>query len=281
MMVPAHSIVFVTALFGTYERSTKEPARQVGNASFIVYSDGQQRITKSWVMVDARHYLHAEMWRKRGRNSLANNSHPFNCAKFFKMNLHRLPELRTFDIVVWLDGTIKITNKYAATLVLEMVNDGQNFILFPHTARVGLLSNEVAVSSTTKKYTAKSWLGHDQPVQDVSAQYEDYLRHGYVEQWWLTKFGDRSERPEGFGVWVTCFIVFDMRRQVSKAFLDMWWMHNVHYTTQDQVSFSYVAFKLSVAPYTLPQGSVKGDFDSNNLYRKKGHGEWYLVELFG
>ena len=76
------------------------------------------------------------------------------------------------------------------------------------------------------------------------------------------------------GVWITWFIVYNMlRHEETNKFLDLWWQQNVQYTTEDQISFPFVAYSLQILPYTLPQGSISGVFEANDMYVKHGYGQ--------
>jgi hypothetical protein len=173
-------------------------------------------------------------------NSLANNQHSFNRSKFIKLNLHRLPELAEYDVVVWLDGSIEITNPSCAEACLKMADAGHCIVLFEHEFRSKLYDETCA--SHFCRYTSTNWNGQAQPYQDVDSQYRQYVSEGFVD----------------VGLWITCFVSFDMRRKESHAFLQEWNAQNLRYTTQDQIGFPFVCWKLGIKPHTLPDGIVKG-----------------------
>ena len=44
-------------------------------------------------------------------NSLKNNKHTFNIAKYYKQAFINIPRLKKYDVIIWIDGTIEIKNK--------------------------------------------------------------------------------------------------------------------------------------------------------------------------
>lgn len=76
---------------------------------------------------------------------------------------------------------------------------------------------------------------------------------------------------------MTGFIIFDNQNAEVSHFLDFWHLHNLIYTTQDQITFPFVVFKTNVYPYTLPDGEINGNAHSGTwFYRKWDHGHRML-----
>lgn len=176
-------IAFVTALTHEYEHSCKEPVSQSIPVDFLAYTDKHfhdaygvkaPNVTyNKWTRIDAEPYRYGVLPRDVNpayHNSLSNNPHPFNRAKVFKLNLHRLPELQKYHIIIWLDATLQITNPNTAQIMFEyLCNHGRNFVGFEQPGRTNL-SDEVVASLGSGKY--KTPILHDlpQPIQDVEAQ---------------------------------------------------------------------------------------------------------------
>lgn len=227
-----------------------------------------------WKIVDANKYRYGidETDRNKShRNSLTNNQHTFNRAKFFKLNLHRLEELKGYDIVVWLDGTIEIINPDFIKFGVEQIKAGNNIIVFEHNkpTRNGSVYEEVK-ESHWERYTSTKWMGQDQPYQNVDQQYNQYLKNGFKEHW----FKDYNiPLTENYGLYITCMIFWDMKRTETIDFLNSWWNHNLMYTTQDQISFPYLLWEKKIYPFVLPRKDlgIEGNGEQNTLYVKWNH----------
>lgn len=270
-----YRIAFITAVFGDYEKSLKEPVLQDMETSFIAFTDRKDlKVDGSvWHIVE----ISDEFWDGipilPGRNDLISNVHSFNKAKYFKLQWNNIPLLDEFRYVVWIDATVKITSAQASSGVVYLMKQGLNAITFEH-ARQGMVSNEVAASLVGPKYMSEFWGNQVQPFQNVTEQYENYTQSGFSEKWWLEKHDVPfwvTGRPE-YGVYVTCFLAWNAALEETSTFLDMWWQENVQSTTQDQITFPYVAWKLNTYAFPLPQGNISGNADGNSLYEKLPHG---------
>ena len=203
-----------------------------------------------------------------------------------------------YDIVVWLDGTVELMNEETSEYVSELINRGENFIVFEHH-RGGRLEAEVRTSLLNGRYDTTQLNGIPQPRQDLNKQYTMYVDDGFEEKsssslqhlsvgttsmsmsgsgsrsgsgsgsgsWW-DRYSDREE----YGVFVTCFLGMNMRNQTTHTFLDLWYAQIIQHSTQDQVSFPHIAQMQYVHPYPLPDHTVIGDSTMNTLFQKHGHG---------
>ena len=313
-----NKVLFVTAIYGDYEKTLKEPAQQQHPADFVAFTDRTDLASPTWqirlvedpldylvkhggrVGVGASGSVHADAGGETaasaaedagrghrtaaagimttastdGINSLTQNRHPFNLAKVFKMQFFRFFDLTEYRAAVWLDGTIQIIGPQTAGLVFHLLAEqGRNLATFEHSRR-GILSAE-AVASKTEKYEGTHWGCCDQPYQNVTRQYEEYVEEGFSEKWWLEEYDAPmgiSKRPE-WGLWVTSFVAFDLRSPTSFAFLDAWWRENVVHSTQDQLSFPFVAWKMKVYPFSLPSPGISaGSWMRNDFFARAEHG---------
>jgi len=189
--------------------------------------------------------------------------------------MHRFVDFGQYDVVVWLDATVVLINPETARHMVRLVDAGRNFITFEHI-RMGRISEEVA-ASRSKKYLAPSEVYG--PAQDVDGQYAGYLAEGFTEKWWLSEYDAPmgiKDRPK-YGMWVTCFVAYDAKSRETISFLNSWWTEIVQRSTQDQVSFPYVAWKEKVYPFSLPGDAsglvVTGGHRENSIYKKMSHGQ--------
>jgi len=197
-------------------------------------------------------------------------------AKIIKTQMHRFLDFNAYDVVVWLDATVSIVGPNTAQHMLQLVDAGRNFITFEHEpSRMGRVSAEVEASHFPRYTETSEVFG---AAQDIGNQYVQYLDEGFTEKWWLGEYDAPmgiKDRPQ-YGMWVTCFVAYDTKSPKTTSFLNAWWTEIVKRTTQDQVSFPFVAWKQKVYPFSLPANSsgvvVNGNSDRNDLYSKLSHG---------
>jgi hypothetical protein len=258
-------VAFITAVIGAYESTCKRFAAQTIPAAFIVLTDNPSIEANGWTVdTTPYHVTHRpSQWDPTWLN--ASNTHTFCLAKYYKQSFHLIPRLSEFDVVVWVDGTVEITNPATAGIVAHRMRDGCRILAWQHEYRpvhTNAMRQEAQVSEETQRYGVTEWFGQRQPFQDCPAQVERYVKEGY----------DWTFFPGGINMWVTCFVAFNMQWAACRTFLDTWYQQTLECTTQDQISFPYTCWKLQVVPYSFPDGSVTGrPHISTDLYTKHGH----------
>lgn len=266
-------ICFITAIYGNYEHSCKPFAPQTVETDFICFTDNPRITSNGWIIDNHPYHLTHPNPVDTGsyRNSICNNKHTFNIAKYYKQSFNNIPRLEPYDVVVWLDGTIEITCDRTSAYILDHIYN-EKIIGWHHEHRQGLLRSE-AEASNFERYTSTHWNGQAQPYQDVMWQYNAYLADGYNESFF--KNSGKGSHTSHFGVWITCFVAFLKNDEEIKRFLDFWYLQTLIHTTQDQVGFPYACQKSNLFPYTLPNQDISGDcpHDRTMFYIKHDHGK--------
>jgi hypothetical protein len=263
-------ICFITAIFGNYESSCKKYIEQTVPTDFICFTDNENIINNEWIIDTTPYHLtnKNEQDDDTYTNSISNNTHTFNIAKYYKQSFQCIPILKKYDVVVWLDATIQIIYDKTSEYVLNNIYTNK-IIGWNHERRFGDLSAEVK-DSHYEKYTSTFWNGRVQPYQDVDKQYQSYLDDGYTNEY----FKKMNSHTVHFGVWITCFVAFLNHDQEVSDFLNLWYLQTLKFTTQDQIGFPYVCQKTNLLPYTLPNNEIHGDMPHvyTMFYLKHDHG---------
>ncbi len=262
-------IAFITSIYGDYEKSCKAYKKQSVPTDFICFTNNDHLINNGWIIDKTPYHIinKSSIDNDLYINSLKNNIHNFNIAKYYKQSFHHIPILQKYDVIVWIDGSIEITNENTSKWILDNI-EKYKIIGWEHEHRNGILKNEVDASSSDTRYASTHWNGQDQPYQDVLKQYDEYIKDQYDENY----FKERSNK-ENMGVWITCFVAFLHKDPDVIHFLDNWYLQTLKYTTQDQISFSYVAQK-NFIPYTLPDNEINGaGHTKTDFFIKHQHGK--------
>lgn len=263
-------ICFITAIYGSYEASCKKFANQTIDTDFICFTDNADIISNGWTIDTNPYHLinKSVLDDDTYTNSLCNNKHTFNIAKYYKQSFKNIPILAKYDVIVWLDGTIEIIYDKISEYILGNIYK-EKIIGWHHEYRNGNLREEV-IASDFERYTSTCWNNQEQPYQDINYQYKCYIDEGYTDEY----FKNMKSHTPHMGVWLTCFVAFLNYDDDIKKFLDLWYLQTLTYTTQDQISFPYVCQKTDLIPYTLPNSEISGDepHKSTQFYIKHEHG---------
>lgn len=272
-------VAYITAITGAYEATCKKFPKQTVDSDFICFTDCENIESNGWE-IDTREYHYefpSDVDNNKYKNSLCNNKHTFNIAKYYKQQFHNIPRLKSYNVVVWVDGTVSVKNNNTSKDLIAHMDEGNLLITCEHRKHRRSLKKEAEMSVSKRlrkpKYASTHWNGQDQPYQDTIEQYEQYVKNGYTEQYWVNV----KPRNRYYGVFVTCFAGWDMRNEKTRQFLDMWYKQTLQHTTQDQVGFAYVAQKMNIHPYTAMFNGQSGYYWSgaphNNYFEKIAHGQ--------
>lgn len=202
-----HRIAFISSNYGGYEKTCKSYTPQ--NADFIFFTDNPTIQSNCWqIDTTPYHFLDNPIGNNGAfLNSMRNNRNPFNIAKYYKQQFHRIPRLRQYDIIVWLDATIQLRDNHGVTaadfftgLFHRHTENNKSPIAFEHELRHGeyKMRQEMRDSATNGRYETYNAYGMQQPFQNVTRQYEDYIQMGYNDnEYWSSIQPHRAHR----GMW--------------------------------------------------------------------------------
>jgi hypothetical protein len=261
-------IAFITSILGGYESICRPFAKQTVDTDFICFTDDLNIESNGWI-IDTNPYhdtnpspldngLYINSMHKKGRLEVLNNRHTFNIAKYYKQAWKNIPRLEKYDVVIWIDGSIEITDPYVSEYMVELCNK-YYVVSWHHEMRGGVLFHE-AFSSYLGRYHNSNYLKQWQPYQDIINQYHHYLQEGYDEDY-FNNYPRKEGRGRGdhFGMWLTCFVAVNNRSKEMEDFLNLWYLQTLKYSTQDQVGFPKVVQDTGIVPYTLPDTKYPGD----------------------
>lgn len=264
-------ICFITAIYSDYEKSCKKCVEQTIPTDYICFTDNPNLINNGWIIdTTPYHMTHNVLDKKKYVNSMSNNTHTFNIAKYYKQSFRHIPILKKYDVIVWIDGSLEIIYEKISEYILSKIQEAK-VIGWSHEHRNGILLNELIVSHKSGRYSTKRWNKQNQPYQDIDTQYETYMKDGYTDAYWV----NQQNTNINLGVWVTCFVAFLQHDKEVKKFLDLWYLQTLKHTTQDQMGFSYVCYKTKLTPLTLPNEEIEGEFPhtKTQFYIKHEHGK--------
>ena len=262
-------LAFITAIYGGYEQSCKSFVKQSVDCDFICFTNDKNIKSNGWIIdVTPYHLINkSRIDTDQLHNSIVKNKHTFNIAKYYKQNFHNIPRLTSYDIIIWLDGTIEIINPDFASWIIEKINKN-DIVTIEHIRSAKDKLHQEALESQFDRYTSTFWFNQSQPYQDVIAHYKHYIDNHYDDSKWSQIVPNRPN----YGLFVTCFVAFNMKKQEIINFLDEWYLQTLTFTTQDQISFPYVLQKKNIIPYTVNMEHDRASFNYNIYFKKHCHG---------
>jgi len=270
-------VAFITAIYGPYEATCKKIVDQSIDVDKICFTNVENLEAHDWI-VDRTPYH--DLYKsdidtdESMRNSIVNNSHTYNIAKYYKFQWHKIPVLKKYDVVIWLDGTIEITHPDAARMLADRALS-YGVCTWMHERHGGILKNEVNACSRDKRFCTTNWFGQDQPFQPVMEQYNSYVTEGYTDAFWKN-FSRKEGRGDNrnFGVWLTCMISWSTNNKDAINLNNHIYHELRKWTTMEQICLPKVAQDLNYVPYTLPDNEITGNHPHGRslIHIKHRHG---------
>jgi len=221
-------IAFITAIVGNYEVRLHESVKQSVPCDFIAFTDGLIN-SNSWKTYPLTH--HPTFLKT-----------DYDIAKWYKLQFYKIDFLKEYDFIVWLDGSLEITNPNLAETI---INNNNVCSLFSHEWRNGLLINEAIGMRDNKRYD------DEEPLMIM----DRFYNNGYKE----TFFKLYNKNIPSYGVFITCLIAWK-NCNLLIDFFDEWWTLHLSLSKNDQLTFSYLCWKYKMFPYDLI-----------NIYKGKPH----------
>lgn len=225
-------VAIITANFGSYD--IPKSHSNVLNSNLVdwyFWTDnlalGDLLDTKWKVRTKPYHLINMDMIKNKSYfcNILPNpnkQTHNMMSAKFYKICTHHIPELAKYDYWIWIDGSIYLRDGFVNKM-LELINSRSKpkLINFAHSVRDNI-TDEYNLSVQMAKYS----------TQDLATQYRTYMNSGFEDTQ---------------GLYENTIMVKANDLSINKIF-DNWWIHNLTYSYQDQLSWPYVLWLYQTKP---------------------------------
>lgn len=199
-------VAILSSIYGGYDTPVlpvaQDTPHQVG---YLMVSD---RVSSSWpTVVEPRPLLHPRMAAKMAK------ARPF--------------DYTSADVVIWIDGNMRVTSPGFVEWCLAGLGDDV-LALTPHHA-TSMMTGELQLAEAAPKYAG----------QPLRAQASHYMAAGF---------------PDGWGNWWGGLIV---RRQGCPEFGDAWLREMWRWGCEDQISLPWVFWQAGLKPRDLPRGGME------------------------
>lgn len=162
-------------------------------------------------------------------------------AKLPKLNPHFFDFLRKYDYLVWIDGDMGIIHSTFVEDIMYYLDDG--IVFSPHFDARHCAYGEATIRPP--KY-------QKEPLDEQVAYYRS---RGF---------------PEDFGLFEGGCIARDMRHQKAKELGMQWYIHNMVFSYQDQVSLPFIMWDMGWTPSVLPKSFRDFKWVHINAHKNEG-----------
>ncbi len=207
-------VCLYTAVFGEYDRIW-EPVRQKVDCDYLLITDRPETVPTAslWKVVALDTFGFFPMHPRLMARYMKIMGHEFFR---FLSRLHHDAGLHSYDHVVWVDGSVRITSPDFVSFMIGSIGTN-GLAMLKHPER-DCIYDEAAKCARMLK-------SRGLPVRE---QAEHYRAQGY---------------PAHNGLMATTVFARDMRRPDLDAIAGEWWEEILQWTYRDQISLPYVLWK--------------------------------------
>ncbi len=205
-------IVVYTTIFGGYDRLLPVP-KQTHQADFICITDRPQELVNT--------DQDSEQWKIIQVNQPRKDLHPRMRAKWYKIFPWENEEIRAYDVIIFIDGSIQISAEFVAFCLESLKSD---IAVFSHPERK-CIYDEVKASENMIKY-------QDEQIHEQAEYY-------------------RKFHPSGSGLYAAGVIIRKPTERI-KALMMSWWHEIIKFSWQDQLSLPVVCRVHRITPDIIP-----------------------------
>lgn len=227
-------IAIITSIYGDYDTIKEHNINYKSNVDWYCFTDNKNIQSNTWQMINTPYHLQnldaSDMKYKNSYPNVKTDSKIYNmmCAKFYKIKTHSIDILQKYDYYIWIDGSILLRQTFLDN-IFDHIQRGHELIQFKHSVRDNI-KDETYVSIQMPKYK----------TQQLSQQYVDYMNEGF---------------PDKSGLFENTIII-RKKNDRCNAIFDKWWIHNLKYSYQDQISYPYVLWSLRETPDHIIENNV-------------------------
>lgn len=219
-------IAVITAIFGDYD-TLKEPTDVLHKekVDWFCFTDSTTFSSPTWKIDQRPYHIENETAEQKTLpNSFSNIQDPkiksMISAKYYKLQTHKVEPLKGYQYYIWVDGSISLRPTFLENM-FTFIRSGKQLVNFKHPERQ-TVKNEMEFSKDIGKYKS----------QPLKAQYEAYVKEGF---------------PDTQGLFENTIQCKQNNPAINSVF-DEWWLQNLKWSYQDQISYTYSLWKHSVMP---------------------------------
>jgi hypothetical protein len=231
-------IACITSIYGEYDNLKTPNINGLEYIDWYCFTDNNNIKSNIWKIIN-RPY-HIENMKKEFNNykNHYNNISDINIlnmmsAKYYKIMTHEIDILKKYDYYIWIDGSIFLRPTFLNNIIEIINQDNINLINFKHSVRDNV-RDEVITSIEMDKYKN----------QEIIKQYNEYLEKGFLDK---------------RGLYENTVIIRRNNKIINNLF-NKWWIHNLKYSYQDQISYPYILSKYNLNPdYIINENVFNND----------------------
>ena len=223
------NIAIITSIYGNYDNfKNQSNVLNADKVDWYVFTDNSRidAADEKWNIITTPYHIkntnipENKLYKNYYENVKDEKTKNMMSAKYYKIQAHDIDILQKYDYFIWIDGSIFLRNDFINN-ILEFQKKNYELVNFKHSKRDNV-HDEYSLSIKMDKYKN----------QELDKQYEFYINDKF---------------PDNVGLY-ECTVCMRKNNQKINNVFDLWWVQNIKWSYQDQISYPYVLWKSGVLP---------------------------------
>ena len=240
---------FITVITGDYETILRPQQTQTVKCDYIAFVDAKAKVTNQgpWE-IDSSDYEHRFPYQesKSLRGSSLKYSHDYLRAKYVKTQFHKIPRLKDYDVVIYMDASLAMKSPLIAEHMIDVLGSSQGY-------PVALWDNW----RMKPKTRFRRFYYHDH--QEIVDQYQAYLDDGFKPDYFHKRYGIP------IGHLGTSMVGWNNNHPKLEKLQNFWYEQILMHTPQCEYGLAYSLYKLNLPYYAFPDAVFPGVSQARNL----------------
>lgn len=221
-------IAVITSIYGDYDNlKNQENVLERDLVDWYCFTDNSKIKSDFWKICDTPYHIintknNEEYLKFKNYYNNIKDQKIYNMmsAKYYKSQMHQIDILQNYDYYIWVDGSMFLRDNFIIN-ILKLIDQDYNLINFKHSVRNNI-RDETNVSINMNKYKH----------QNILYQYNSYIEDKF---------------PDNVGLFEKTIFI-RKNNEIMNDLFNLWWLNNLEYSYQDQISYPYVLWKKNIKP---------------------------------
>ena len=216
-------IAIITSIYGNYDKfKSQDTVNNSDAVDWYCFTDNADiKASKKWNIISTPYHsvINSDFLQYKNyyNNIESDKVKNMMSAKYYKLQSHHIGLLQKYDYYIWIDGSIFLRDEFIKNIT-NLINQDYNLINFKHSVR----------NNVKDELSASMYEKYDN--QNLKYQYSQFVNDGFEDK---------------VGLFENTIFIRKNITYINKLF-DLWWVHNLKYSFQDQISYPYVLWKSGI-----------------------------------
>lgn len=254
-----YKIAIITSIYGDYDDIKEPNVHNSDKVDWFCFTDSKTMKSNTWKIINTPYHINNtkdideyKKYKNYYNNIKDDKIKNMMSAKYYKIKTHEIDILKHYDYYIWIDGAIELKYDFIDRIMDIINEDNINIINFKHSQRENIKDEAKYSEEVQERYRN----------QECIKQANEYINSGY---------------PDNNGLYELTVYIKRNRDDINNIY-DKWWLENLKYSFQDQISYPYILWKYKqddrsgIPDYIINENVFDSSYTKHSGHMTKNYG---------